>query len=584
LCPVIPAGHVAIHVHDAARKCDADFVVFKPLLLRRMRYFERCIPQARSQALEDMDIAVHCDVHVFAWLLSWAYAQEGREPPGATPGSRVAVPPRATFTATNVVPVIISAEFLRMDPLVQEASVYIARHLQDVVTVPLDLSCISKDVVARIAAVASPASIARVEDPKGKLVPRLAACHIQELLVRYPLLRCAACGDIYTAASERLSASTCASATPLIDYHGHAVTHHTPVRSFDAIQYAARLRGTLSAREAYWHCWGMAMRFRCDACGSVFSLARPGGCRGSGSPYLAAPLTSSLQHTVAGSQAGMSETEIQEALATASRLSDLISRRSGASPRQSRSQGDLRLSHSVGDKNTSKTRSRLDPRTGTLPRDDAEPTSEEPSSYSEYSPPNGDAARHDSDGGSLDSGTDSDSDSLDSSSGEHEQGPYAPDSDSGTDDGPDQAVLFVGQASPLRKFLPLRFRRYQRRRDDMSSLQRHGVVVELTRDEDISRTAVLEARLLALRDAAPTGQGAVPTAAAALATAVSRAPKQKSEKVFAHAKTVAVASMAGGHHSQCLGAALFANENYPPLPEAVFRSKPGLIGRRVSLQ
>lgn len=65
------------------------------------RYFAEYLTEER--AYDDVDISVHCDSDIFEWLLT--YIHDPANPP--------------PLDKTRVVSVLISSEFLLMDPLVE---------------------------------------------------------------------------------------------------------------------------------------------------------------------------------------------------------------------------------------------------------------------------------------------------------------------------------------------------------------------------------------------------------------------------------------------------------------------------------
>lgn len=65
------------------------------LLLTHMSYFAPYLADERR--FEEIDISVHCDVHIFEWLME--YIHQPAKPPTLDPGS--------------VISVLISADFLQ---------------------------------------------------------------------------------------------------------------------------------------------------------------------------------------------------------------------------------------------------------------------------------------------------------------------------------------------------------------------------------------------------------------------------------------------------------------------------------------
>ena len=61
--------YITIHVCDEARKIERDFKVEKKQLLREMKYFEAYLTSGTKN--DEIDISVHCDVHIFDWLIQY---------------------------------------------------------------------------------------------------------------------------------------------------------------------------------------------------------------------------------------------------------------------------------------------------------------------------------------------------------------------------------------------------------------------------------------------------------------------------------------------------------------------------------
>ena len=60
---------ITIHVFDESRQVKQDFVCDRVLLQNKMKYFQQYVEGNTS--LEDLDISVHCDIHIFEWLMKY---------------------------------------------------------------------------------------------------------------------------------------------------------------------------------------------------------------------------------------------------------------------------------------------------------------------------------------------------------------------------------------------------------------------------------------------------------------------------------------------------------------------------------
>lgn len=61
---------MVIHVCDEAKNLKEDFVCPRDLLISEMKYFAEYL-SVDAQRWEEVDISVHCDVHIFDWLIRY---------------------------------------------------------------------------------------------------------------------------------------------------------------------------------------------------------------------------------------------------------------------------------------------------------------------------------------------------------------------------------------------------------------------------------------------------------------------------------------------------------------------------------
>jgi hypothetical protein len=130
---------VVIHVCDENRQISKDFCCRRNLLVKYMKYFERFLAE-NENGYEDIDISVHCDVEIFEWLMT--YIHEPDKPP--------------QLEKSIVVSILISSEFLQMESLVDLCLQHISECLNDIIKLPIDLSCISEKLVHKLALLTSP--------------------------------------------------------------------------------------------------------------------------------------------------------------------------------------------------------------------------------------------------------------------------------------------------------------------------------------------------------------------------------------------------------------------------------------------
>lgn len=124
------AETIVIHVSDERKNLKKNYMCWKDLLLQEMKYFKQHLDTTDSA--EDIDISVQCDIDIFEWLMKYIWSE------------------KPVITINNVVPILISADFLKMEKLIVECTTYIANNLYDMVKVPLDMSNISVEAMKMI--------------------------------------------------------------------------------------------------------------------------------------------------------------------------------------------------------------------------------------------------------------------------------------------------------------------------------------------------------------------------------------------------------------------------------------------------
>ena len=191
---------IIIHVNDESRGVKRDFECVRKTLLAHMKYFQSYITDNEKDDGangSDIDISVHCDVFIFEVrtspsgpvLRARINKDAGRPlpPPLFTPSPPFVhtyvrqflvkymhnPTPPPTFQSSTVVSILISSEFLQMSELTNSCLRYIARNIDDILRLPVDLSCISDALVAKLCKLCPGEVLLGCVDAKGKLLPRL---------------------------------------------------------------------------------------------------------------------------------------------------------------------------------------------------------------------------------------------------------------------------------------------------------------------------------------------------------------------------------------------------------------------------
>ncbi|GMH44497.1 hypothetical protein BSKO_12449 [Bryopsis sp. KO-2023] len=281
-------GIVTIHVFDDARNLQQDFTCELQTLLASMRYFQTYLKKVG--AAQDVEISVHCDVVVFAWLLRYAKT---------TPG-----PGTPKLTIENCLPILIASHFLKMESLVTECVQFIADNLLAIIDMKIDISSNSDDILGRLAKAVPEQTLetlwlqsagqeAQDDVDRYSKVTRCKAAEsmahglyehkVQQLIAdhRTSLRKCKNCGDLFPASQrvrlvcrrgKGMSTSLVASVLARRGQRGQALVQHEIQPTWKVHTYVDDLREKQHKtwRDIYWHLWGYAVALPCHRCNSNF--------------------------------------------------------------------------------------------------------------------------------------------------------------------------------------------------------------------------------------------------------------------------------------------------------------------------
>jgi len=273
---------VVIHVCDEVKNTSKDFTCPQHLLVTKMGYFADV---TAGQRLEEMDISVHCDILIFDWLMKWIKhsAQSQDLPvPNQSPGPQL--------DGNNVVPILVSASFLQMEPLLLECLAFCHAHLSEVVRTSTNLSCLNDALVTRLAAMFTNLELEMVRDKKERVTPRLWTKLIQSLSEPDPealrghfysmsgLFRCSRCFNCVT--NTMKSYVSCVPSNIRLNRWGQLMSHHVRDTNWDLSVYIVQLFKELKSwRKVYWKLWGHCHYLYCCTCEAHFPVYQMNWCR-----------------------------------------------------------------------------------------------------------------------------------------------------------------------------------------------------------------------------------------------------------------------------------------------------------------
>ncbi|XP_049591795.1 SANT and BTB domain regulator of class switch recombination isoform X2 [Syngnathus scovelli] len=272
--PKLRDPNMVIHVCDETKNLKQDFTCPRDLLVKEMRYFAEYL-SVDSQRWEEVDISVHCDVQIFDWLMKYVRRNSSKDKPRLEP--------------SNVISILISSEFLKMDTLVEECVQFCHKHMSAIVATPCNMNCINSNLVSRIAELFNHNEADDIRDKKDKFKSKLFQKKIELLFdPNYKnrdsprnastLYRCGLCLKMVTKDTQKKT--SCVPEKINIDAHGEIVYAHSKQKNWDANEYISSLYDELKSWVlVYWRIWGTINCLICSRCQQEFVCAELTHCR-----------------------------------------------------------------------------------------------------------------------------------------------------------------------------------------------------------------------------------------------------------------------------------------------------------------
>ncbi|XP_019328458.1 PREDICTED: uncharacterized protein KIAA1841 homolog [Aptenodytes forsteri] len=254
--------NMVIHVCDEAKNLKEDFVCPRDLLISEMKYFAEYL-SVDAQRWEEVDISVHCDVHIFDWLIRYVKRNTKDSEANEMP----------TLEPSNVISILISSEFLKMDSLVEKCIHYCHKNMNAIVATPCNMNCINANLVTHIADLFTHNEVEELKDKRDKFKSKLFCKKIERLFdPEYlnpdsrgnaaTLYRCCLCKKLLTKETERRI--PCVPGKINIDQHGNIVYVHIRDKTWEVHEYLICLHEELKSwRDVYWRLWGTVNWLTC---------------------------------------------------------------------------------------------------------------------------------------------------------------------------------------------------------------------------------------------------------------------------------------------------------------------------------
>uniref|UniRef100_A0A3B4A772 SANT and BTB domain-containing protein n=1 Tax=Periophthalmus magnuspinnatus TaxID=409849 RepID=A0A3B4A772_9GOBI len=274
----LPSPNMVIHVCDETKSLKQDFTCPRELLVKEMRYFSEYL-SVDAQRWDEVDISVHCDVQIFDWLMN--YVRRNSSGDGAKDKPRL--------EPSNVISILISSEFLKMDTLVEECIQYCHKHMSAIVSTPCNMNCINSNLASRISEQFNHNEADDIRDKKDKFKSKLFQKKIEHLFDPLyknrdspgnasTLYRCGLCQKLLTRDTERRIC--CVPGKINVDQRGDIIYTHSRQKSWDVHDFLSdQFEELKSWVLIYWRLWGTINHLTCSRCQQVFVCSELTQCR-----------------------------------------------------------------------------------------------------------------------------------------------------------------------------------------------------------------------------------------------------------------------------------------------------------------
>ncbi|KAL4142845.1 hypothetical protein QTP88_005239 [Uroleucon formosanum] len=266
---------IEINVCDAVQKLKKVFRCPKRLLISKMGYFSEV---TKGQRLEDIDISVHCEIPIFDWLIKWV--KKDLKPKNEWP----------LLDNGNVVPILVSASFLQMEPLFQECLLFCKNNIDDVLSSSASFGCVNDGVITRLSNQFNNRDVENMVDVKDKLKSRLFTKLIWDLCKRDPKRElghygtlayayyCSRCNTILVpSVAGRIP---CRPPTFKIAQNGSVIACHLRDSKWTLNDHVKSLFSKYKCwRIVYWSLWSECHFMRCSRCQHMYPVKNQRWCQ-----------------------------------------------------------------------------------------------------------------------------------------------------------------------------------------------------------------------------------------------------------------------------------------------------------------
>ncbi|KAL1122284.1 hypothetical protein AAG570_003689 [Ranatra chinensis] len=272
---------IVIHVKDDQSQLTKDYELTQKVIMKQMGYFPaiicKCLSSPEGHGIEDIDITITCSLGIFEWIMNWMKTE-----PTGTHSWPLPDP-------AKIVPLLISAEFLKIDLLVEYCTSFMKHFMTEVIAASPDMSGLSEYVVCRLADMYTNMELEELVDKEDKIRSRLFRKFTLFLMQARPdvsrghfsslcsVYRCARCAKLVH--SELASFMSCLPKCSKLNPKGVIVGTHIRDKSWNINNHLAEVkRESNSWRKLYWRLWGDCHFLLCKRCDNFFPISQTNWC------------------------------------------------------------------------------------------------------------------------------------------------------------------------------------------------------------------------------------------------------------------------------------------------------------------
>jgi hypothetical protein len=181
----------------------------------------------------------------------------------------------------NVVSILISADFLKIDPLVKDCMDFFVNNIEEISKIQVDMSCINSQIIREMSKKTKIHKLDMLKERKDKLVSRLFMKKLELLLEKDEnyLYKCAYCMKLFTKSQRKYL--SCPKGKAIVDEYGQLIANHVIDKEWDLKKFITYVRETyrISWKEIYWKVWSYLNVFKCSKCSEYYQVNEMGNCK-----------------------------------------------------------------------------------------------------------------------------------------------------------------------------------------------------------------------------------------------------------------------------------------------------------------